>query len=76
MAMASATVPAEIRTTGIAILATAIALGKLGSSLLFGWIWNAFGVWYAIVTFGVILMAVLLIAGISLRVIDRKYSHA
>jgi len=43
---------------------------------LFGWIWNAFGVWYAIVTFGVILMAVLLVAGISLRVIDRKYSHA
>jgi len=76
MAMASATVPAEIRTTGIAILATAIALGKLGSSLLFGWIWNAFGVWYAIVTFGVILMAVLLVAGISLRVIDRKYLHA
>jgi MFS family permease len=76
MAMASAAVPPETRATGLAVLATAIALGKMISSLWFGWMWGVYGVWSAIVVFGAILMAALLVAGISLRVIGRKYSYA
>jgi MFS family permease len=67
MAMASAAIPPELRTSGLAVLVTAIALGRMGSSLLFGWIWDAYGVWYAIVTFITILVAALLAAGFSLR---------
>lgn len=75
MAMASAAVSPELRASGLAALASAIALGKMGSSLLFGWIWNAYGVPYAIVTFGAILMAALITAGFSLRIIGRKHCH-
>jgi MFS family permease len=70
MAMASAAIPAELRTSGLAILVTSIAVGKTGSSLLFGWIWNAYGNWiYAIVTFGAILATALTVAAIYLLVI-------
>jgi MFS family permease len=75
MAMASAAIPPEMRASGLAILATAIALGKAGSSLLFGWIWDAYGVPSAIVTFGAILTAAMLAAGFCLRVIGRKRSN-
>jgi MFS family permease len=75
MAMASAAVPPEIRASGLAILATAIAMGKAVSSLLFGWIWVAYGVQSAIFTFGAILMAAMLAAGFCLRVIGRKRSN-
>ena len=76
MAMASAAVPPEARASGLAVLATAIALGKMGSSLLFGWMWDAYGVRPTIVTFAAILMAATLVAGFSLRVIGGKRSHA
>jgi MFS family permease len=75
MAMASTVVPPELRTSGLAVLSTAIALGKMLSSLLFGLIWDAFGIWYAIFAFGTILIAALIVAGFSLRVIERKYSY-
>jgi MFS family permease len=76
MAMVSAAVPPELRASGLAVLASAIALGKMGSALLFGWIWDAYGVWSAILTFGAILMVALLAAGFSLRAIGRKHRHA
>jgi MFS family permease len=73
MAMASAAVPPEMRASGLAILATAIALGKAGSSLLFGWIWDAYGAPYpALVTSGAILTAAMLASGFCFRVIGRK----
>ena len=75
MAMASAAVPPEMRASGLAILATAIAMGKAVSSLLFGWIWVAYGVQSAIFTFGAILMAAMLAAEFCLRVIGRKRSN-
>jgi MFS family permease len=67
MAMASAAVSPELRASGLAVLATAIALGKMGSSLLFGWIWGAYGFRSAVLTFGAILLVALLTAGFSLR---------
>jgi MFS family permease len=76
MAMMSAAVPPELRASGLAVLASAIALGKMGSSLLFGWIWDTYGVWSAILTFGAILMVALPAAGFSLRAIGRKHCHA
>jgi MFS family permease len=74
MAMASAAVPAQMRASGLAILGTAIAFGKAGASLLFGWIWDAYGIPSAIITFGAILMAAMLTAGICFRAIGRKRS--
>jgi MFS family permease len=76
MAMASAAVPPEARASGLAVLATAIALGKMGSSLLFGWMWDAYGVRPTIVTFAAILMGATLVAGFCFRVIGGKRSHA
>jgi MFS family permease len=75
MAMASAAVPPEIRASGLAVLATAIALGKMGSSLLFGWMWGAYGVPSTIVVFVAILMAATLVAGLCFRVIGGKRSY-
>jgi MFS family permease len=43
MAMASAIIPPEFRTSGIALIATCVGLGKLGSSLLFGYAWHTLG---------------------------------
>jgi MFS family permease len=76
MAMASTAVPPEARASGLAVLATAIALGKMGSSLLFGWMWDAYGVRSAIVTFVAILMAATLGAGFCFRIIGGKRSYA
>ena len=72
MAMASAAIPPEMRASGLAILATAIALGKAGSSLLFGWVWETYGAPSAIVTFAAILTAAMLAAGFCLRLIGGK----
>jgi MFS family permease len=76
MAMASVAVPPAARASGLAVLATAIALGKMGSSLLFGWMWDAYDVRPTIIMFVAILMAATLVAGFCFRVIGRKRSHA
>jgi MFS family permease len=76
VAMVSTMVTRETRTTGIAVLATAVALGKVGSSLLFGWIWETRGVWNAIAAFGGLLMLALPAAGLCLRRIGSDYRHA
>ncbi|WP_157271712.1 MFS transporter [Azohydromonas aeria] len=51
MAMASAEVPAGRRTTGLALVATGVGLGKLVSSVLFGWLWQAQGTATAVSVF-------------------------
>jgi len=76
MAMASAVVPPEIRTTALAIVASAIAFGKMASSLLFGWMWEAYGVWSATFAFGAMLMTALLVAAVVLRVAAKRNFHA
>lgn len=47
-AMASALVPAELRTSGLALLATLISCGKFAASLLFGWLWQSQGTQFAL----------------------------
>ncbi|MBO0797662.1 MAG: MFS transporter [Blastocatellia bacterium] len=68
MAMASAVIPAELRTSGLAILVTAVALGKMVSSFLFGWLWDTHGINVAIITFVAILLTALPAAGFFFRV--------
>lgn len=43
VALASHELPVARRTVGLALLATAVGLGKMSSSLVFGWAWSAWG---------------------------------
>ena len=71
MAMASALIPPEIRTSGLALMVTAVGLGKLISSVAFGWMWQAYGIGPSLLVFGVALAALLPIVGLSLRAARR-----
>jgi len=71
MAMASALVPSEIRTSGLALMVTVVGLGKLISSVVFGWIWQAYGIGHSLLAFGVALVTLLPIVGLSLRAAGR-----
>ena len=62
MAMASAAVPPELRTSGLALLATFVGFGKFGSSLMFGWLWHVLGIGTAIAAFVLALVAALPLA--------------
>ncbi len=66
-AMASALVPSEIRTSGLALMVTVVGLGKLISSVLFGWMWQAHGIGTSLLVFGVALATLLPIVGFHLR---------
>jgi len=56
MALASGMLPQELRTSGLAIIATAVALGRFVSSLAFGAIWNFFDSQLAVAGFLVVLL--------------------
>ena len=56
MAMVSAVIPPSSRTSGLAILVTLIAIGKMISSLLFGWIWDSHGAPMSVLTSGLMLV--------------------
>ena len=60
MAMASAVIPAELRTSGLALLATVVGLGAFLSSLMFGWLWQTGGLRMAVSASGVALIGALL----------------
>ena len=66
-AMASSVIPAEYRTRGLAILATAVSCGKFCSSLLFGWLWQTWGTQTALLTMSLGLVGSLVIATYWLR---------
>jgi MFS family permease len=61
-ASASAAIPAQSRTSGLAMLSTVVGLGKTGSALLFGWLWQAFGARTAVASFMLALVAALVVA--------------
>jgi MFS family permease len=67
MAAASSIVQRNRRATGLAILATCIGLGKLASSLLFGWLSQAYGPAASVTVFTVALAAVLAACALWLR---------
>lgn len=66
-AMASSIIPPEFRTSGLAILATAISAGKFISSLLFGLLWQTSGTQNALAILLAGLAAALLVSAIFLR---------
>ena len=62
-ALASAVLPAEVRTTGLAVLSTITALGGLVSALVFGALWTLGGVQVAALAFtGGLAVATLVVA--------------
>jgi len=67
VALASAVVPSARRTTGIATLVTCIGIGKLGSSVLFGWVWQTYGTGTSLVVFLAGLLASVLLATVWLK---------
>jgi predicted MFS family arabinose efflux permease len=62
LAMASEVIPAESRTSGLAVLMTCISLAKMASSLLFGWLWQSWGASTAVLMFTFGLAAAILIS--------------
>jgi MFS family permease len=62
MALGSAILPASSRTSGLAMLTTALAGARFGSSLLFGVVWSAWGLQTAILTFLIGLAAAIALA--------------
>lgn len=50
-AFASRVLHDDVRTVGLAVLATTVGLTRLGSSALYGWLWQAFGPHLALVAF-------------------------
>ena len=74
MAMASAVIPAELRTSGLALMATAAGLGTFLSSLIFGWLWQVGGIRTATAAFSLTLAAALMITACWLR--PRPAKHA
>ncbi|MEO5926150.1 MAG: MFS transporter [Bryobacteraceae bacterium] len=67
MAIASSLIPAELRTTGLALLTTSIGLGKMVSSVAFGWLWESQGRPLATGVFLAMLVVVLLLSWKMLR---------
>ncbi len=75
MAMGSALVAPELRTSGLALVGTAIGLGKMGSSVLFGALWESGGSDAAMFTFCVGMIVVLLFSARRLRGISSETNH-
>ena len=70
-AVAAALSPPSVRGSGIAVVQTAVAGGRLLSAVLFGLLWTLFSQQLALVCFAVALLAVLPLATGCLRVCDR-----
>ena len=62
MAMTSAVLPIDLRTTGIAAVTTVVSLCRLLASVLFGALWTWFGIQTAVLAFTLGLAAALLVA--------------
>jgi len=67
MALASTTLPAALRGSGLALVVTATSLGRLLASILFGTIWTWQNVDTAIATFALGLLVAMALAAAALR---------
>jgi MFS family permease len=67
MAASSALIPAHARTSGLALMGAALGVGKMISSIAFGWLWSSFGLPAAVSVFGVALAVMVLAAGIGFQ---------
>ena len=66
VALASGTLPATHRGSGLAVLMSAIAAARVGASVAFGWAWSVFGKDTAIVFFAVALSAAIAVTTATL----------
>jgi MFS family permease len=66
MALASSMLPEDLRTSGLALLTTAISLARLIASVLFGLLWTLQGVEVAVWVFMGGLLAAVTLAGVKL----------
>ena len=62
MALASATLPPELRASGLAVLVTGTSVARLLASVLFGAAWTLLGLQVAVAAFGAALVAAALVA--------------
>jgi MFS family permease len=67
MALASATLPAALRGSGLALLVTSTSLGRLLASILFGTIWTWYDAETALTVYAIGLAAAMILAAIALR---------
>jgi len=75
MALASAALPTSVRTSGLAVLTTAISLGRLVASVLFGALWTSTSVEVAVRIFLFGLLAMTAIAAIALHHAGKGLPH-
>ena len=66
MALASARLPEDLRTSGMALLMTVSNLARLVASILFGWLWTWQGVEFAVAVFGSGLVAAIILTSVLL----------
>ena len=66
MALASSRLPADLRTSGMALLMTVVNVARLVASILFGWLWTWRGVEFAVGVFGGCLVAAIVLAHLLL----------
>jgi MFS family permease len=74
-ALASSLIPAELRGTGLGLLATATGAARLVASIAFGLIWTVYGLQTSLAIFLVGLVAVFVIATFALRGRALEASH-
>jgi len=65
-ALASTMIPAELRASGLGLLATATGLSRLSASIIFGIVWTIWGIQVAVAIFLVGLIVVFRIAALTL----------
>jgi MFS family permease len=67
MAMGSVVVPERLRGSGLALIGTAIGLGKVVSSIAFGWLWSRQGASTALMVFTAILLGAITMGALWLH---------
>lgn len=71
-AMASAVLPRADRGSGLGLLGTATSLGRLGASVMFGWLWTTRSDVAALTVFAVLLPPVMLASALVLSRAQRE----
>jgi len=74
-ALASTMIPAELRASGLGLLASAIGLSRLFASIFFGIAWTVLGIQAALTIFLGCLVVMSLIAAVLLGGIRAQLSH-
>lgn len=71
VALAARHLRPDIRTTGIACLTTLVSIGRMGSSILFGWLWHNGTQEQAVGMFGIAMLAALALTIVLARQLSK-----